>query len=239
MAFFVDHVNEVLLDGYNRILHNYAEVLNELDTRHSQLFLPYFDPKWSLGKKIVVIGRETKAWGTKDNIEDRTSEIAIQNNLTRYVNTYNRSKINGKKGFWHFMNSLSHCMSEDIIWLNLYALDYARSSRNYNTKNSPYFNQLRELSKELLIHQLTVIQPEVIVIACGVDATARKLRDEIFLNKSSVPYDAQNSNLWKFLASDFGDIPCYRIHHPASRKKKVLNESINVLKELLIKDINK
>jgi len=85
---------------------------------------------------------------------------------------------------------------------------------------------------------LKVMQPEVIIIACGVDASARKLRDEIFLNKSSVQYDGQNSNLWKFLASDFGDIPCYRIHHPASRKKKIFKESIKVLKELLIKDID-
>ena len=235
----------------NKLLSDqYYQALKDLDTVYldpqrqpkglSGLFLPGVSDNYHLAKnKIMIVGRETRAW----NVVREGQFSNLENYIATAMNTHQHffkgqlDKKNTKgRAFHNFTRSIAKkCGKEGLVYANLFCFSWNKKNP---ARAGSYFKEIKKYSKILLKIQIQTLKPQIIIFANG--AATVKYRREFF------PVDGPNSVCKSVLDCTSGQIPnrqlwefelyesirCFRINHPSSRNKdsaKARNFLINNL----------
>lgn len=211
--------------------------LDDQNDKYSGVFLPIaFKDYWDSPIKIMLVGRETAGWNTKNNknklkrifdANDVGDICSIVNEATeRYKKHLNgsdgkikrTSKSHFKRYFLH-ISKLLLIPPESVIYANIFAWDYNNKSpllRLNNAKDEKLVGEevriITSISKELLAAQIKLFKPNFIIFATGVnsiDPIIKSLFEEFFdgyQTNAKIP-----RKLWEFTAAG---ATCFRIAHP-------------------------
>lgn len=225
--------SQALIDAYTQILKDEdLQIFGHGERSHRYnsfqgIFLPSVSTDYqNAAHKIMVIGRETKSWAFFDQQNlPTTIEEGVQRSVEHHQKWFHQiqTQSKNKKGgsFVNFMRSLSNRYGAGgVVHANLYCMSLHKG----NPSKSRYFNEIKELSKKLIVQQIAVLQPDIIIFANG--SNSAKYRAEFFPIKGEQQVcfrgrdwvqekNIANKHLWKFYLYD--TIPCYRIQHPSAR----------------------
>lgn len=208
-------------------------------TGFSDLFLTDAPAEWTSGKRVLIVGRETRGWGPKPPAR---YEDGITNLICRLMDTQSAhyekyvsvAKEPGMR-FFHFVRNVAKIVGKgNVAWGNTFAMDWKRSTPT--KRKTPHFESLIDLSGSLLKAQIEILQPDVIIFAAGKGGAGVRRRFFPTNGAESVcsePRDFDgiaNANLWAFKL--YGKIQCYRIDHPSSRDERFQIARARVLQEL-------
>lgn len=241
-----------MVDLRKRLISKYTEILKDANplltfselrstsdyTGFSNLFLPDVPREWTPGKRVLVVGRETRGWKPENPINPADGlHCCIQKLMKMHEKHFNNMMARrGERGmrFFNFVRNVAAITGKgNVAWSNIFALDWKNGIPT--EAKTPHYSALKELSEKLLKAQIEVLEPDVIVFACG-DA-GNIVRREFFPTKgeNAVCFDGRtfehtpNKYLWSFKL--YGKIQCFRLGHPSSRgeahqaaRKKVLLE---------------
>ena len=193
------------------------------------------DHYWNAKNKIMIIGAETRNWNVKLN-EEYSLEKYLLSSVEKNKNFFQKmmNEPRTKKITFHdFTRAVADKSGVNgLIYSNLFCFDWKGKSP-IKTK---YFDQIKNISFELLKAQLEYFEPEIIIFANGSQNTT--YRREIFDPKKysqGQDYsseDIMKNQLYKFLFED--KYLCYRIQHPSTiRGKKLAITARKKLIELL------
>lgn len=187
--------------------------------------------------KILIVGRETRGWQLdKDNaIESYTDDI-IQKSMDKSKDWVKRNLTGdlkkGTKGttFFNFVRKVSNkCGANGILWANTFAVDYKKSIPSQDK----LFQDIKNLSKELLQAQIDILKPDYILFIGGTSSVSA--RREYFPNLigDGKSFDGIAIRYLEKFTFDGQKSPiCYRTYHPAYRGKnaqKGLEKLIKIL----------
>ena len=240
-------MNDILIEKYLTILKDIDEQFLNPDkktspdyTHLSGLFLPSVPDEYIEAKnKIMIIGRETKAWNVLKkeksftNINDYIKD-SVEKHKAFFSSQLNRKNAKGS-AFHNFTRSIANkCGESGLIYSNLFCFSF----RNSNPVNSKLFNEIMNYSEQLLKAQIETLKPNIIIFANG--GSTAKYRRHMFpvdgshcvcSNFNDYVHDGiENIQLWHF--DLYSKIKCYRIMHPSSYSKEAM-KSRDFLIELL------
>lgn len=229
-------IDKKLYQSYLDILKNYDEDLlnkNPDSLAHSDLsglFVTASPAQWEKGKRILVVGRETRGWNVVNENKPYTDLQSYikeamekqQNFLLKHI----EKKNDPGSTFYNFLRDLgSHFGNGNIGWANLFCFDWKGSTPNQ--KSTPNYETIKELSGLLLKAAIQDMEPDIIIFANG--SSSAQVRREFFplSGKAAVcssPWinyldqKIKKPELQSFVL--YGKIKCYRINHPAHWKEK-------------------
>lgn len=240
-----------LLDRYKKILKNVVRSkfpkLDSKDDLYSGIFLPIaFDEYGSSPIKVMLVGRETAGWNTKNkqNSLNRVFEANEADNINWIIcEAISRYKCHFKKSpegkiitksrsrfmqyFFRISNELS-IPSKSVIYANLFAWDYdglspltrsnTKTSRPLDDNNNDEFNTITSISNELLATQIKHFEPKFIVFAAGVNKI-----DPIIKRMFNEHFEGYETNVpakipGKLWEFEAAGAKCFRIAHPRAMK---------------------
>lgn len=229
-------IDEKLYQSYLDILQKYNEELfskksDSLDyTNLSGLFVTTSPAQWEQGRRILVVGRETRGWNIineknpYNNLQSYLKE-AMEKQKKFLLSSMEKKKDKGFT-FHNFLKDLgSNFGNGNIGWANLFCFDWKRSTPNQ--KNTPNYDKIKELSGLLLKVAIHEMEPDIIIFANG--SSSANVRREFFPLSGehavcSTPWvNYLDQKIKKIELESFvlyGKIKCYRINHPANRTKK-------------------
>lgn len=208
-------------------------------TGFSNIFLPDAPSEWVKGKRVLVVGRETRGWKPEIPINPSNGLLHCIQTLmgmhgSHFHKMMERPRERGMK-FFNFIRSVGKITGENnVAWGNIFALDWNKGIPT--PAKTPHYSALKVLSEKLLKAQIEVLQPDVIIFACG--GAGNAVRRQFFPVKGadSVCSDGHtfegtpNKYLWSFKL--YNKIQCFRIGHPSSRSKNNQMARKRVLVEL-------
>ncbi|MFT8542019.1 hypothetical protein [Acetobacter sp.] len=196
----------------------------------SGLFVTASPTQWKLGKRILVVGRETRGWNVineKKPYTDLPSYLAeAMDKQKKFLAKYIEEKKDKGFTFYNFLRDLGNQFGTgNIAWSNLFCFDWNGSTPNQ--KSTPHYKAIKELSGLLLKAAIQNLDPDIIIFANG--SSSAKVRREFFpINGEPAATPApwvnyldqkiEKIELQSFVL--YGKIKCYRINHPANRVKK-------------------
>lgn len=229
-------LDKKLYQSYLDILKNYDEdLLNKKPDSSaysdlSGLFVTASPAQWEKGKRILVVGRETRGWNVVNENKPYTDlQSYIKESMEKQKNfllKYIEKKKDPGFTFYNFLRDLgSHFGNDNIGWANLFCFDWKGSTPNQ--KNTPNYETIKELSGRLLKAAILDMEPDIIIFANG--SSSAQVRREFFPLSGeaavcSTPWvNYLDQKIEKIELESFvlyGKIKCYRINHPANRAKK-------------------
>ena len=239
-------IRSELIRKYQEILFNTDPKLIFEDLRStpdysgfSNLFLADAPSMWEQGKRVLIVGRETRGWKPKHPISHSGDLVKLICELMKMQSNHYNKFISVKKEpgmrFFHFLRKVAEIVGKgNVAWCNIFALDWEKSTPS--KKKTPHFEAVVELSEKLLKAQISILQPDVIIFASGGAGSTVRRRYFPTSGPESVCSDPKdfdgvaNSNLWAFKL--YGKIQCFRTDHPSSRAKPYQEARTRVLEEL-------
>lgn len=227
-------IDTKLYQSYIDIIKNYREELftkqSEEYSKLSGLFVTSSPTQWEVGKRILVVGRETRGWNVineKKPYTDLPSYLAeAMDKQKKFLAKYIEEKKDKGFTFYNFLRDLgSQFGTGNIAWANLFCFDWNGSTPNQ--KSTPHYEAIKELSGLILKAAIQNLEPDIIIFANG--SSSAKVRREFFpvdgeLAATSAPWvNYLDQKIEKIELESFvlyGKIKCYRINHPANRVKK-------------------
>ncbi|MFV2029426.1 hypothetical protein [Neisseria sp. S1] len=225
----MEYLNQELAKEYLRILKEFesenTEFLKNTENYFSQVHLGFVPDGFRKENfNVFILGRETRGWyGLEGDYNEKYIENSMEKSKSWSEKMYAEKILNKKTGkgcsfFRFFSNVAKNIGREKVLWGNLYAFSYKKS----HPKESEYFREIEEVSKKLLVAQIKVLQPKLIIIACGVDKVTRKTRDECLnVQFSGLAVDGADLHKrylesCKIFIDGCDEIKGYRIQHPSS-----------------------
>jgi hypothetical protein len=224
-----------LCESYYNILKNLD--ISYLDKKHparpkelSGIFLSSIPENYHTAKnKIMIIGRETKGWGSFDQKSKNYSFTDLQDFIQKSVMDHQcffkkqlLNKNTKGRSFHNFTREIAEqCGSHGISYANLFCFSW---KRNIPTDCS-HFEIIKKYSEKLLKTQIEILNPEIIIFANGVTGKSVEYRREFFpieLCVNQQDYDVSHGikrhYLWEF---NYENHHCFRIHHPSTHGKNI------------------
>lgn len=245
-------LNEQLTQRYVKIFQNpeYQPLMTQIahdrinQTGLSDIFLGFVPENYDIEQNnILVIGRETRGWNIKNispiyEYSEQNIVLSMEHSKQRFYEQLSDNKQ--KFTFFDFMQRINrHIDHRQLLWGNLFCVDHHRK----NPKNHRLFNHIKQLSEELLLAQIKILQPKIIILANGLNSSAVKTRNKYFpaikFSKSFDDIPKKYLQMCTLFKEDDNYQPiCYRICHPASinrfKNKKSKKQAITTLIELLV-----
>jgi hypothetical protein len=214
----------------------------------SHLFLPGLMNGNDQSKDtIMVIGRETKGWGTdggsmnypSGNIDDVNLYVINQLEKSRkYLESELSHENNKGASFHNLLRNIKNLSKFNLVWANLFCYSW---NKNRIDKSS-VASEISILSKELLCAQISIIKPKIIILAHGTNDLSLKVRRQIFEHDKFISssdyqlsHQIRNNQLWEFKYKwDASyEIQGFRIQHPSS-----ISNPSRVARKFLIEKLN-
>lgn len=217
------------------------------DDKYSGVFLPFhFDGFQAAPHRIMVVGRETAGWNSK-NRKNTLSHI-IKNNLNNSLD----SVIDEAESrySWHLKDSPSGTVKtkhtshfqryyykialelglkpEAMIYGNLFAWDYNGVSPL--TRPNVELSKIVDISIALLAEQIKFFKPNFIIFATGcnkIDSIIKRLFNESFQGYTTESVDPKK--LWEFNAAN---ALCFRVAHPRALSKDHVDSRMKVISRI-------
>lgn len=224
---------ERLFDAYKQILQDVdVRSFNLNEDNSSGVFLPVpFEEYWHSPVKIMLVGRETAGWNTRNGkntmsrvlglIPDVTIERVPEEAVARYrqhlsVKNDGTTNLKSRSRFTQYHFRLSRepgIPPQAIVYANLLAWDY-----NGLTPLTRPENEVQEViltSLNLLAVQIKHLDPNFIIFASGVrrtDYILKRLLTKLggYETSSVIP-----GKLWEFKVDN---AICFRIAHPRAMR---------------------
>ena len=220
-----------LISDYERILAGVqSEYFDLTQDKYSGVFLPLpFEGYWGSHPKVMLVGRETARWNTKNgkntirrvikaNERGATREI-VSEAVNRYSNhlelrASGRVVTKTSSRFKQYYFRLARELDLDpkaLVYANLFAWDY--DGRSPIDRPAGELSEVVRLSNQLLAAQIKQLKPHFIIFATGydqVDPIIRSLFNDHFDGYVNVD-PVIPRKLWEFHG---GGSVCFRIAHP-------------------------
>jgi len=179
----------------------------------SPFLLNISDEYFKAPVRILFVGQETAGWG-KGGLE---STLQKDDPLTPLLETYARlMRMPRWRGAFHkkyrlVEQKLGGGIRGSIVWSNLQKMDVDRG-KGHSRNSKRYSDHLDAFSEKLFRYEVELLQPDVIIFACGphYDHLIKRFFPEY---KTDVVIEPRA--LWKF---NIGTIQCYRTWHPRTIK---------------------
>ncbi|HAI50564.1 hypothetical protein [Atlantibacter hermannii] len=240
---------ETLITNYKQIIQGInAKSFNLKEDEYSGVFLPVpFNEYWSSPVKIMLVGRETAGWNTRNGrnkmsrvlglIPDISIDQVIKEAIERYTKHLSVKKdgtlhLKSQSRFTQYLFRLARELNippQAIVYANLLAWDY----HGLTPLNRPV-NEVEEVisaSLKMLDAQIKYLKPDFIIFASGArrtDYIIKRLLTYLggYETSSVVP-----GRLWEFKVDN---IICFRIAHPRAMRghQKYRHEVITRIKQL-------
>ena len=220
-----------LTNDYERILAGLnSEAFDLTSDKYSGVFLPVpFEEYWESSPKVMLVGRETAGWNTKNgkntirrvinaNESGTTGDIVIEA-AGRYQehlivrkdgSLVKKSGSRFKQYFFRLARELG-VHPKGLMYANLFAWDYNRKTPKDRPENE--LAEVVSMSNQLLAAQIKHLKPDFIIFAAGyngIDTVIRSLFNDHFDGyENTAPIVPKK--LWEFRA---GGSTCFRIAHP-------------------------
>lgn len=244
--------NSILKNEYERVLKGInPSAFDFKNDKYSGVFLPFIFDNYETAKiKVMLVGRETAGWNTdnKKNTIDRiitanksltTNEI-INEAFHKYKSHIKTNKngsfiTKSKSRFKQFYFRLAKDLGlspDQLIYSNIFAWDY--NKKTPLSRKGVEFEEICNISKELLAIQIKTLRPDVIVFATGRNHIDDIIKD--LFNTHLAGYTTTSvvkGRLWEFKGAE---AHCFRIAHPRAThghsqyKTKVIEAIKNIKK---------
>ena len=212
-----------ILSGYDINFFDRSTVVEGI-AGYSDIFLPGAPAEWQSGRRVMIVGRETRGW-------KRPTSIGAYDTLERHIDAMigchtsfsachgSKKKQNRGETFWNFMRSVGDIVGDgNVAWCNLFCMDFEDTMPQ---PGQPHYDTVKSLSAQLLKAEINILRPDVIIFANG--GSSVLVRREFFplSGPERVCTDwrpvgkSDKTKLERFTL--FGSIDCYRINHPSAR----------------------
>ncbi|OPH39231.1 Uncharacterised protein [Moraxella lacunata] len=176
--------------------------------------------------KILIVGRETRGWRGGMTVPHYDMDNVIKSMNHGQTFFEKQISIPQKDGrFLGFAKKVADRAGADgLLWANMFAV-----SDNLSTPdNHQLFDDIKQLSKELLLAQIELLRPDFILLVNGHRKSVQKARHEYFkeltwakvghgnLHKRYLEQCFLNLDIKNTDGSPYQPI-CYRTHHPSTR----------------------
>ena len=241
---------ETLLKEYTQILQGLnARSFNLKEDKYSGVFLPVpLDEYWHSPVKIMLVGRETAGWNTRNGkntmlralgiIPGVTADQVVKEAIVRYqqhlaVKNDGTPNLKSRSRFTQYHFRLARKLEippQAIVYANLLAWDYDRLTPLIRPENE--VQEVISASLKLLTAQIKHLAPNFIIFASGVrrtDYILKRLLTEYLDGYETL--SVTPGRLWEFKA---GNAICFRIAHPRAMRgqQKYRDEVIERIKQL-------
>lgn len=213
-------------------------------TKHRlcNFFLSFVPESYANAKhKILIVGRETRGWrgGT---VILHYDEDSIKTSMTHSQNFFKSQIAKPQKGgrFLGFVKKVADQSGVDgLMWANMFVV----SDKLSIPSRHALFEDIKQLSKELLLAQIELLRPDYILLVNGHHKSVRQARYVYFerLAWSSVVTDGVHKHYLQrcFLhlgikntdGSPYEPI-CYRTHHPSTKYSQGKKGLAQLIKQL-------
>ena len=164
--------------------------------------------------RIMFVGKETNGWWGKLSAY-YAAEDALAGLMKRYQQQMAMQKWPGR-----FFPMLSRTARElagapvgAIAWTNLLRTDWDHG-KGFSRNSKQFSDALTKISQEILRFEVELLEPDVIIFACGASYdNVIKTTFPVRTNSEAIEKRA----LWQF---NLGDILCFRAQHPQAMRRK-------------------
>lgn len=214
-----------ILSGCNVNFFDRTSVVESI-AGYSDVFLPGSPTEWKSGRRVMIVGRETRGW-------KRPASIGFYDTLERHIDAMvgchtsfsarhgSKKKQNRGETFWNFMRSVGNIVGDgNVAWCNLFCMDFEGTMP---PPRQQHYDAVKSLSAQLLKAEINILRPDMIIFANG--GSSVLVRREFFplSGPESVCTDWRpvgkfdRKKLERFTL--YGSIDCYRINHPSARSR--------------------
>lgn len=196
--------------------------------RFSGLFLTSVPPVWEAGRRIMVVGRETKGWrvvgGHKPPYQDLEDYLdrALQLHAG-FLPKALAGRTERKTRFFHVVRQISALVgSGNIAWANLFCLDWdrgGRRSRMPQPGDPTNYDQVFDVSGLFLKAAIEILEPDAIVFVNG--KSSRNILHRHFPIPAEAGRQIGDSSADDLMGFKLEHAECYRTHHPRALRKVV------------------
>lgn len=179
----------------------------------SGIFLPSVSDSYvQSSRKMMIVGKETKGWarGLKFMSSFDSLEKYVSYLIDRHQDHLLRQPVRSK--FFQFYREANRRIADDdtnlptaIVWANLFCVDW--HGKSPTNVPAPFFEQIKQLSKDLLKAQIEILRPDAILFVTGPNYDLY-LKEFFEITGSTV---LEKRALWQFAADG---IQAYRTNHP-------------------------
>jgi len=198
--------------------------LKDKDKLSAPLLIQVYDSYINANIRIMYVGKEPNHWLTAKSIDKdkrglngTLSSVGID--IKRLLNRYNKRMTRkdkwGKHAFFkQYKNIKDQLVDNDIgsgsiVWNNLFKMAYD-NGHSYSKNSKNHSSKLNELSKELFLKELEILNPEILIFVTG--SSYDKVIKETLVDYKTIEVIIPKK-LWKF---KYQDKICYRTVHPDS-----------------------
>ncbi len=191
----------------------------------SGLFLPSIPDGYEQSQnKIMIIGRETRAWNVLKADEkfvslDAYIEKAMATHTNHSYKELNKDKKSRGQSYFNFFRKIKNKSGgSGLIHANLFCFSWNKKGLD----NCPHLKVVKEYSEVLLKTQIEYFKPDIIIFAHG--SGGNKFRREIFPTTGDgnvclpplkpITHLPSDKDFWEFSLN--GKYKSYRVAHPSS-----------------------
>lgn len=247
-----------LKDQYALVLQNidrnaFAHLNEDCNNAYSGIFLPFpFESYYAGSPKIMLVGRETAYWNTKNgknkmtriinalDSKEKLDEILAESQARYENHLYPKgvkkedTKLSpGRSHFKQYYFKLAkafNLLPKDLIYANLFAWDYnGKSPRN---RPEVELTEVTRISCMLLSKQIELFKPDFIVFATGYAGIDRVIQELIKLHPTSAYEKLEPSVKHRFWTFKLGQSICFRIAHPRAMGSDYSHYRQKVIEEI-------
>ncbi|OBY75494.1 hypothetical protein [Acinetobacter gyllenbergii] len=219
-------------ESFFNVVHEYSKWKEGL----SGLFLASEpDNYWIAKNRIMIVGAETRGWNIKlDQVY--ALDHYILKSIEKNKNFFQKMMLEPrtkKITFHDFTRAVADRSGvEGLIYSNLFCFAWKEKS----PIKSKYFEQIKDISFELLNAQIEYFEPNIIIFANGSQNTTYRRAffnpDLYSKGQDYREHGVDKTQLYKFMYDE--KYLCYRIQHPSTiRGKRAALTARNKLLELL------
>lgn len=190
----------------------YMELLEDFDVARFRagddglagIFLPSAP---SAPVKLMIVGQETRGWlGSFGKIHETPMLEYVARSMTGHRNWL--AGRSGRSKFGQFHRAAVReliAVEGSVAWHNLFAISF----KGRSPRNSKAFELITELSRQLLLKQIELLQPRTILFVTG--AGYDRYLKACFEGRIESSCVVEQKRLWRFR---IGDTLCLRTTHP-------------------------
>jgi hypothetical protein len=186
--------------------------------------------------KVMFLGKETNGWIDKLRLDSYFDGRCTLESLYKRYRTYLDKP--GHRGAFtqtltHTAKRLTGGQRKAIAYGNLVKMDWYQGNTSH--RNSlHYAEELRKVSRQILRHEVEVLQPHVLVFACG-------FRHADFISSVLGAFvgvqEHAHKCLHEFTLTDVPDVPAFLLRHPQAHASKKSEKPARFLKSRVYYDL--